>query len=290
MGKLALIASIVLHALILALMYVNFGNIFSPKLKDSGYMVFDYVSIGPKSKAPILSDYAGRLNKQKAPQLEHSPAKESKKQPSEATKPIEKKPKKEPEVAKKHAKEEAVPIGKSKKEKQPKKQEKKPQKKEATAQTEDKAIVNLRKKTKTAARGSTSVRKSLSSLLDSAVADSLNSNSGAKAETVGETLTATQIDLVRQTIRKCWHFPAGLQNAEDLVVDIKMELNQAGNVTKAEIIDKTRMENDSAFRIAAENAQRAVLDPNCNPLPLPPEKYNEWKELELSFNPKEMFE
>jgi len=47
--------------------------------------------------------------------------------------------------------------------------------------------------------------------------------------------------------------------------------------------------SDPDFRTAAENAYRAVLDPNCNPLPLPKERYDEWKDLELSFNPKEMF-
>ena len=48
--------------------------------------------------------------------------------------------------------------------------------------------------------------------------------------------------------------------------------------------------SDPDFRIAAENAHRAVLDPKCNPLPLPKEKFDEWKDLELSFNPKDMFE
>ena len=47
---------------------------------------------------------------------------------------------------------------------------------------------------------------------------------------------------------------------------------------------------DPDFRIAAENAHGAVLDPKCNPLPLPKEKFDEWKDLELTFNPKDMFE
>ena len=68
-----------------------------------------------------------------------------------------------------------------------------------------------------------------------------------------------------------------------------MELDPNGNVTKAEIVDSNRMASDPDFRTAAENAYRAVLDPNCNPLPLPKERYDEWKDLELSFNPKEMF-
>jgi outer membrane biosynthesis protein TonB len=290
MGKLALIASIVLHASIIALLYVNFGGLYSTKLKDSGYVVFDYVDIGEKSKAPVLSQTDGKISKQKAQTPEQDTVVNATNQPSEGAK-IPDKPdkKKEPEVAKedKKAKDDAVPIGKKKK---PEKHDKKPAKKKAkTGKSNEKAIVNLRKNKKNETKDKKAAKKSFNSLLDGAIATENNANSGVKAEEVGATLTASQVDLIRQTIRKCWHFPAGLKNAEDLVVDIQMELDQAGNVKSAKIIDSARVENDPDFRIAAENAYRAVLDPNCNPLPLPPEKYEEWKELELSFNPKEMF-
>ena len=122
-------------------------------------------------------------------------------------------------------------------------------------------------------------KKSFDSLLDGAIVNGDNENSDIKT-----------VDLIRQTIRKCWHFPAGLKNAEDLIVDIEIELDQNGNVTKAKIVDTSRMNTDPDYRTVAENAYKAVLDPKCNPLPLPKEKYEEWKNLELSFNPKEMFE
>jgi membrane protein involved in colicin uptake len=120
------------------------------------------------------------------------------------------------------------------------------------------------------------------------MADGDHENAGLNAEEVGEALTATQIDLIRQTIRKCWHFPAGLKNAEDLVVDIEMELSPDGKITKATVVDKQRMDRDPDFKIAAESAVRAVMDDECNKIPLPKEKYNEWKDITLSFNPKDM--
>jgi hypothetical protein len=49
------------------------------------------------------------------------------------------------------------------------------------------------------------------------------------------------------------------------------------------------MNNDPYFNIAAESARRAVLDPRCNPLPLPKDKYDKWKSMTMSFNPKDMF-
>jgi hypothetical protein len=119
--------------------------------------------------------------------------------------------------------------------------------------------------------------------------DSSSSEEGSPAENVGEVITATQIDAIRQKIRKCWLVPAGLKGAKDMIVDIKMEIAKDGTVVKAEVVDTGRMAQDTAFRTAAENARRAVLDPQCNPLPLPADKYEQWKDLETSFNPKDMF-
>ena len=74
-----------------------------------------------------------------------------------------------------------------------------------------------------------------------------------------------------------------------MTVDIRMEIAKDGTVTKADIINKNRMNVDGSFRAAAESAQRAVLDPQCNPLPLPKNKYEQWKDLEFSFNPRDMY-
>lgn len=68
-----------------------------------------------------------------------------------------------------------------------------------------------------------------------------------------------------------------------------MELSNDGTVIKADIVDKRRMNSDQYFRIAAESAQRAVLDPKCNPLPFPKGKHDQWKNVTMSFNPKDMF-
>ena len=289
-----LIISVILHVVLLALSYTNFNGMFSSKIKDSGYVVFDFVEIGNKSKAPIISDTEGKLSKTKA----KTPEKEKvvqKSQPTESAKSKEKEKKSEEKESKKDdsKKDDDKAVSLKDKKKQPKKEEKKSKKSAKksnnSSKADEKAIVNLRKNKKKTNSDPNAAKKSFDSLLDGAIADGDNENSGIKAEEVGEVLTATQIDLIRQTIRKCWHFPAGLRNAEDLIVDIRMELDQEGTVKKAEIVDNGRMNSDPDFRTAAENAYRAVLDPNCNPLPLPKDRYDEWKDLELSFNPKEMF-
>lgn len=285
-NKTPLIISIIIHIIVISLSYTNFNNLFRSKMKSSNYAVFDFVQIGEKSKAPILSDVEGKLSKTKAKTSEKETVNQST-QPTEASKEKSKKDEGKAE-AKNKKDDKAISLKNKKKEKA--KPEKKKSKADQSSKSNEKAIVNLRKNKSKKNSDPKAAKKSFDSLLDGAIANGDNENSGIKAEEVGEVLTATQIDLIRQTIRKCWHFPAGLKNAEDLIVDIEMELDQEGNVTKAKIVDTSRMNTDPDYRTAAENAYRAVLDPECNPLPLPKEKYEEWKNLELSFNPKEMFE
>jgi hypothetical protein len=53
------------------------------------------------------------------------------------------------------------------------------------------------------------------------------------------------------------------------------------------VVDTVRVTRDAYFRSAAENAVRAILQ--CSPFDLPPAQYSEWKTMNLTFNPKEMF-
>ena len=102
-------------------------------------------------------------------------------------------------------------------------------------------------------------------------------------------LAISEIDLVRQQIRECWSLPAGAKEAEDLSIEIKMAMNPDGTVRQARILDQNRLQSDPFFRAAAESALRAVLNPHCNPLKLPPEKYQQWQNMILIFDPREMF-
>ena len=102
-------------------------------------------------------------------------------------------------------------------------------------------------------------------------------------------LAISEIDLVRQQIRECWSLPAGAREAEDLSIEIKMAMNPDGTVRQARILDQGRLQTDPFFRAAAESALRAVLNPRCNPLKLPPEKYQQWQNMTLIFDPQQMF-
>lgn len=320
MKKIFIYLSIILHVIVLVLSLFKFGNIFDKTIKDNGYAVFDFVAVGDKSTAPVLSKENGKASKTKSYVDNDKKEEDINKQndnTKEKTKDNEsiknKSEQKEQEKIQENEKKEAVkeknnkvtklPINKDIKKqerKQPNNKQKNKDNKKQTKKTNNstkkqsnksdgKALVNLKKNNKASSKSTKKTnKKSFNSFLDNVLADGNNKNTGANAESLGETLTANQIDQIRNTVRKCWHFPAGLKDAETLVVDIKMELDRNGYVKKAEVVDKNRMKRDSGYRIAAENAQRAVLDPSCNPLPLPKEKYKDWKDLELSFNPKDM--
>ncbi len=101
-------------------------------------------------------------------------------------------------------------------------------------------------------------------------------------------LTISEIDAIRRQIEACWNVPAGLRDAENLIVDIKVVMNPDATVKRAEIVDRSRVVGEAYYRAAAESALRAVLHPRCSPLRLPPQKYEQWKTFTLSFNPKEL--
>lgn len=109
---------------------------------------------------------------------------------------------------------------------------------------------------------------------------------------LGSELTASQKDLIIQQIERCWDVPAGARDAQDLVVEIKAVVNADGTVSQAAVVDGGRYASDPFFRAAADSAKRAVLNPQCtgpaSPLPVPPDKYEVWRNLDLFFNPKDL--
>ncbi len=82
--------------------------------------------------------------------------------------------------------------------------------------------------------------------------------------------------------------PIGARDAQNLIVNLAIDVNPDRTVANAEIIDKSRYSSDSFFRAAADAARRAVLNPNCSPLLLPADKYDQWKHIDFTFDPRDM--
>ncbi|MES2252866.1 MAG: cell envelope integrity protein TolA [Pseudomonadota bacterium] len=318
--KHAAIVSLVIHAIVFILILIGIGDPFNHLIKDNQPMIIDFVNVAETSAAPKLSAVNQKKQdtvkppEETKPQETTPPPTEEKKVLEETKAKPEAKPEPKPEPKKEEPKidpDAAHILKKDPKKDEPKKEDKKEDKKKdlikpktekpkdtqkdqkKAKKSDDKALINLNKakesdKNKKADPKAKTAAKAMDDLLNKLVDEEGSDEQGAPADSIGAALTANEIDAVRQTIRKCWTFHAGSQGAKDIVVDIQMELAPDGTVIEAEIMDKDRMAKDPAFRTAAESAKRAVLDPNCSPLPLPPKKYEQWKTSAFRFNPKDM--
>jgi hypothetical protein len=101
-------------------------------------------------------------------------------------------------------------------------------------------------------------------------------------------LTQSELGALQQQLGRCWDLPASAKDAQNLVVYLDVVVNPDRTVASAEIVDQGRMSSDPTYAAAARAAKRAVLSPACTPLDLPPEKYQEWQEMNIRFDPKEM--
>ena len=99
-------------------------------------------------------------------------------------------------------------------------------------------------------------------------------------------LTQSEIDALRARIQQCWNPPAGLAEARDLVVVVRIRFNTDGSLSA----DPTLSNSGShpTFQVAAESALRAVR--RCAPYSfMPVAKYDVWKDVEVTFDPRDMF-
>lgn len=101
-------------------------------------------------------------------------------------------------------------------------------------------------------------------------------------------LTRSEQDDLNRGVEPCWNVNAGGKYAENLVVSLEVSINPDMSVSNVRVLDQIRYNSDTAFQAAADNARRALLNPMCSKLRLPPEKYNDWKVFTYNFDPSQM--
>lgn len=106
---------------------------------------------------------------------------------------------------------------------------------------------------------------------------------------ISSALNMSEMDAVRNQVMGCWLEPTGLREGEKMVVEIRVVVNSDRTVQRAEIVDKARMRRDSFYRTLGESAIRALYNPRCSPLLLPPNKYNTWRVTTFRFSPGEIY-
>lgn len=222
----------------------------------------------------------------------------------EAEKPPEAAEKPPAPVQSDAAKKEDVPKPEEKQLEKPK-EKVKDLKKDATEKADDKVKLDKadkKKKTEDDNKGEEKKQEEFNSILKNLLSDTAapdgtqvdapvdeTAKTEGTAPTTSETLQLSEMDALRYQLAKCWNIPSGAMNAEDLIVDIRIQVNPDRTVQSAEIVDQMRYNSDSFFRAAADSARRAVFNPMCSPLALPADKYEIWKDILIRFNPKDMF-
>lgn len=99
------------------------------------------------------------------------------------------------------------------------------------------------------------------------------------------TLSQSEIDALRAQIQACWNPPAGVVDAKELIVRIRLQLREDGSLSANPTL--LNHGSNSLFQIAAESAMRAIK--RCQPYKLPIAKYSIWRDVEVTFDPREMF-
>ncbi|MDB2682688.1 energy transducer TonB [Alphaproteobacteria bacterium] len=110
----------------------------------------------------------------------------------------------------------------------------------------------------------------------------------AQLSAIGDKISMSELDSLKHQLGQCWNVNTGAKYAENLIVEVRVIVNPDRTVKRATILNEARYNRDTAYRAAAESALRALRNPRCSPLELPPEKYEEWKTTVIIFDPSEM--
>lgn len=100
-------------------------------------------------------------------------------------------------------------------------------------------------------------------------------------------LTQSEIDAFRRRVASCWSIPVGAEGAENLKVVFRVLFRRDGTVERGpDPVEGSASPFGPAF---AESGRRAILQ--CQPYTmLRPEHYDSWKDIEIGFTPRDMFQ
>ncbi len=109
---------------------------------------------------------------------------------------------------------------------------------------------------------------------------------GSSTGSVVAEMSVNELDALRARLAQCWNITLAPPDPAELRVKVKMRLNQDGSLSQSpEVLE---VGSTDFARTAAETALRAVR--RCAPYNfLPPEKYDAWREINMVFDPREMF-
>jgi hypothetical protein len=103
----------------------------------------------------------------------------------------------------------------------------------------------------------------------------------------GTAMTVDLITLLQSEINRCWTRPEYGPHPERLIVRYQLFLNRDGSVAQAPKLtpdSAAAVASDPYMRAAADAGRRAIYQ--CAPYRLPAEKYNLWRDIVFTFDPR----
>ena len=109
----------------------------------------------------------------------------------------------------------------------------------------------------------------------------------ARTGDITATLSSVQQGAIGDRVRECWGIDRGALGVETMSVQLVVTFDERGVARIADFgpADLGRVGSDPRFRAFAERARRAVLDPHCSNLPVPPSDLGRTGTLTFRFKP-----
>jgi hypothetical protein len=119
-----------------------------------------------------------------------------------------------------------------------------------------------------------------------ATSDTINQNPTLGTSTgSASTLSQSEVDALRARLAQLWNPPAGALNPQDLVVKVRIKLGRDGKLAGPPLVMTSGQGN--IFEAARDGAVRALFQAQPYEM-LRPDHYDLWKEMEITFDPREM--
>lgn len=122
-----------------------------------------------------------------------------------------------------------------------------------------------------------------------AVAEALEEANEPAPVPTGPPLTGGERDAFRVAVSSCWNVGSLSTEALGTTVIVAVEMNQNGTPVNESIrLVSSSGGSDGAARQAFEAARRAIIRCGARGFPLPVEKFGQWRDIEMTFNPEGM--
>jgi hypothetical protein len=128
-----------------------------------------------------------------------------------------------------------------------------------------------------------------SSAVNDALAEALGQATETPSAPSGPPLTSGEKDALRVAVQKCWNVGSLSSVALETTVVVAVSLSQDGKPVVSSIRQIGSDGGTSAsVKQAFETARRAIIRCGNSGFQLPGEKYEQWKDIEMTFNPERM--